>query len=79
MKPASSRDNAAKPAKKKDRKERKKKLRNWKREHTGVQTPATGVNTKALKKKLKTRCFNYYKKGHYANEWTKPCHKPPKK
>ena len=57
-KPAPSRDNAAEPTKMQDKKEKKKKFRNQKREHTGEQTPATGVNTKALKKKLKARCFN---------------------
>ena len=71
-KPAPSRDNAAKQAKNKDRKEKKKKLWNQKREHTGEQTPATGVNTKAPKKKIKAKCFNCNKKGHYANECTKP-------
>ena len=75
---ALSHDNAAEPAKKKDRKEKKKRLQNQRREHTGEQTPTTGVNTKAPKKKLKTRCFNCNKKGHYANEYTEPCHKPPK-
>ena len=71
-KPAPSRDNAAEPAKKEDRKEKKKRLRNQRREHTGEQTPATRVNTEALKKKLKARCFNCNKKGHYTNECTKP-------
>ena len=71
-KPASSRDNAAEPAKKKDRKEKKKRLQNQRRKYTGEQTPATGVNTEAPKKKVKARCFNSNKKGHYANECTKP-------
>ena len=77
-KPAPLRDNAAEPAKKEDRKERKKKLWNQRREHTGEQTPAIGVNTEAPKKKLKTKCFNYNKKGHYTNECTEPCHEPRK-
>ena len=77
-KPTPSRDNVAEPTKKENRKKRKKILRNQSREHTGEQTAATGVNTEALKKKLKTRCFNCNKKGHYVNECTKPCHKPPK-
>ena len=77
-KPALSRDDVAESAKKEDRKERKKKLRNQRREHTSEQTPATRVNTEAPKKKLKTRCFHYNKKGNYAIECTEPCHKPPK-
>ena len=71
LKPAPLRDNAAEPAKKKDRKEKKKRLRNHGREHPGEQTPATGVNTKAPKKKIKAKCFNYNKKSHYTNEYTK--------
>ena len=71
-KPALSREDATEPAKKEDRKEKKKKLWNQRREHTGEQTPATGVNTKATKKKLKTRYFTCNKKSHYANECTKP-------
>ena len=71
-KPAPLRDDAAEPAKKEDRKEKKKKLRNQRREHTGEQIPAIGVNTEAPKKKLKARCFTCNKKGHYANECTKP-------
>ena len=69
-KPAPSRDNVAEPAKKEDRKKKKKKLWNQRREHTDEQTLATRVNTKALKKKIKARCFNCNKKGHYANECT---------
>ena len=72
LKPAPLRDKAAKPAKKEDRKKKKKGLRNQRREHTGEQTPATGVNTEALKKKVKARCFNYNKKCHYTNECTEP-------
>ena len=75
-KPAPPRDNAvAEPAKKEDRKNKKKRFREQKWEHTKErkkQTPATGVNKAAPKKKLKVRCFNYDKKGHYANDWTKP-------
>ena len=73
-KPAPSRDNAAEPAKKEDRKEKKKRLRKQRWKHTNEQTPTTRVNTKAPKKKLKARYFNCNKKGHYANE----CIKPPK-
>ena len=51
---APSHDNAAKPAKKEDRKNKKKKLQNrrWER---NKQTPATGDNIEALKKKKKRR------------------------
>ena len=70
-KPAPLHDNAAKPAKKDDRKDKKKRLQNQRREHTSEQTLATGVNTKAPKKKFKARCFNCNKKSHYANECTK--------
>ena len=70
------RDNAAaKPAKKEDRKDKKKRFWRQRREHTGEQkdqTPATGVNEAAPKKKLKVRCFNCNKKGHYANNCIKP-------
>ena len=62
----------AKSAKKKNRKKKKKRFRNQRQEYTGEQTPATGINTKVPKKKIKARCFNYNKKGHYANEYTKP-------
>ena len=72
LKPAPSNDNTAEPAKKEDRKEKKKRLQNQRWEHTGEQTPATEVNTEAPKKKLKTRCFNCNKKGHYANECIEP-------
>ena len=70
-KPAPSYDNAAEPAKKEDKKEKKKRLRNQRQEHTSEQTLATKVNTEAPKKKLKARCFNCNKKGHYVNECTK--------
>ena len=77
-KPAPPHDNAAaEPAKKEDRKDKKKRFRGQRREHTGErkeQTPATGVNKTAPKKKLKVRYFNCNKKGHYANN----CIKPPK-
>ena len=69
-KPALSCDNAAELAKKKYRKKKKKRLRNQKWEHT-EQTLATGINIKGSKKKIKARCFNYNKKGHYTNECTK--------
>ena len=71
-KSALSRDNTAEPAIKKDRKEKKKRLQNQRRKHTGEQTPTIRVNTKALKKKVKARYFNCNKKSHYANECTKP-------
>ena len=75
-KPAPPRDDAAaKPAKKEDRKDKKKRFRGQRREHTGErkeQTPTTGVNKAAPKKKLKVRCFNCDKKDHYANDYTKP-------
>ena len=71
-KPAPSSDNVVEPAKKEDRKDKKKRLRNQRREHTGEQTSAIDVNIKAPKKKIKARCFNSNKKGYYANEYTKP-------
>ena len=74
LKTALSRDDPAEPAKKKSRKEKKKRLWNLRQKHTSKQTPATEVNTKAPKKKVKARCFNCNKKSHYANE----CIKPPK-
>ena len=64
------RNNTAEPAKKEDRKNKKKRLQNQRREHTGEQTPATSVNTEALKKKIKARCFNCNRKSHYANKCT---------
>ena len=60
-KPAPSRNNVTEPAKKEDRKEKKKGLRNQRQEHTDEQIPATEVNTKTPKKKIKARCFNYNK------------------
>ena len=74
LKPASSHDDAAEPAKKENKKNKKKRLQNQRREHISKQTSATGVNTKAPKKKIKARCFNCNKKSHDANE----CSKPPK-
>ena len=74
LKSAPSRDDAAEPAKKKDRKDTKKRFLNQRREHTRKQTLTTGVNTKAPKKKIKAKCFNCNKKSHYANN----CNKPPK-
>ena len=72
---APPRDNAAaEPDKKEDRKNKKKRFREQRQEYTGEwkkQTPATGVNKTAPKKKLKVRCFNSDKKGHYANDCTK--------
>ena len=70
--PVLLRDNAAEPTKKEDRKKKKKRLWNQRREHTGKQTLVTEVNTKAPKKKIKARCFNCNKKGHYVNECIEP-------
>ena len=47
-KPALLCDNVAEPAKKENRKDKKKRFRNQRREHTEEQTPATGVNNEAL-------------------------------
>ena len=76
--PAPPRTNAAKFSEqgKKDKKDRKRRFREKKERNE--ETPATGVNTEAPKKKLKTRCFNCKKKGHYANEYIEPCYEPPK-
>ena len=71
LKPALSHNNVAVPAKKEDKKDKKKRFRNQRRDHTKEQTSATGVNTEASKKKIKTGCFNYNKKGHYTNECIK--------
>ena len=71
-KPAPSCDNVAEPAKKEDKKNKKKRLQNQRQEHICEQTPTTDDNTKAPKKKIKARCFIYNKKSHYANECTKP-------
>ena len=57
----------AEPAKKKDRKDKKKSFQNQRWEYNSEQTLATGVNTKVTKKKIKARCFNCNKKSHYAN------------
>ena len=77
-KPALLCDNAVtEPAKKKDRKDKKKRFPGQKRKHTRErkeQTPATNVNKAVSKKKLKVRCFNCDMKGHYANN----CIKLPK-
>ena len=73
-KTAPSRDNmAAKPTKKKDKKDKKKSFQGQKREHTGEQkeqTPAIDINEAISKKKLKVRCFKFDKKGYYANNCT---------
>ena len=61
---------------KKDKKDKKRRFRE--RRERSEETSATGVNTEAPKKKLKTRCFNCNKKDHNANECTKPHHKPLK-
>ena len=67
-KPALPRDDAViEPAKKEDKKDKKKRFWGQRREYTGErkeQTPATGVNKAAPKKKLKIRCFNCDKKGY---------------
>ena len=66
-------DNMAEPAKKQG--EMKKRSWRQKRKHTRErkeQFLATNVNIKASKKKIKTRCFNCNKKGHYINNCTKP-------
>ena len=62
-------DVVVKPAKKKDKKDKKKRFYEQKRKYTREpkkQTLATNVNViKAiLKKKLKVRCFNYNKKSN---------------
>ena len=67
-------DAAAELAKKEDKKDKKKRFRRQRREHTREwkeQTPATGINKAAPKKKLKVKCFNCDKKGHYTNNCTK--------
>ena len=81
-KSAPSRDDAAESPKKDDRKDKKKRFRGQRREHTGErkeQTPATNVNTTDVSKKKKKRrdvseitCFNCDKKGHFASNCTKP-------
>ena len=60
-----------------DKKEgkRKKRSRRQRRERTKDQkkhSPAIGVNTKAPKKKIRARCFNWNKKNHYANDYIEP-------
>ena len=70
--PAPPRTNAAECSEqgKMDRKDKKRRFQERKKQ--SEETPATGVNTKAPKKKLKTRCFNCNKKSHYVNECTEP-------
>ena len=66
---------AIESAKKEDKKDKKKKFQGQRREYTKEQkeqTPATGINKAASKRKLKVRYFNYNKKGYYANNCTKP-------
>ena len=72
-KPAPPRDDTAESAKK----EGKKKKRFWEKKRKCItdmkeQFPATGINAEAPKKKTRARYFNYKKKGHYANDCTKP-------
>ena len=64
---------------KKDRKDKKRRF--WERRERSEDTPATGDNAiDASKKKKKNRdrdtsgvmCYNYNKKGHFANTCTKP-------
>lgn len=74
---APSRNNAAEPAKKKDRKNKKKRFRGQRQKHTGKrddQTQTTNINiTEAVeKKKFKIRCFNCDKIGHYIKNCIKP-------
>ena len=75
-KSVSPRNNPAKPAKKEDKQKRFKCQRERTREPK--KTPATSNNTvNAAKKKKncdtsKVTCFNCDKKGHYANNCTKP-------
>ena len=77
-KPAISYNNAmAEPAKKKNRKDKKKRFRGQKWEYIGEwkeQIPTTNINvTKVIpKKKRKVRYFNCDKKSHYTNNYTKP-------
>ena len=75
---APPRTNAAEPSEqgKKDGKDKKRRF--WEKRTRSEETPATEVNIKVLKKKVKTRCFNCNKKNHYANDYTEPRHKPPK-
>ena len=76
-KPAPSRDNAMEPAKKENRKNKKKKLQN-RRWEWNKQILPTGNNTKIPKKKKKRHdpsgvtYFNCNKKVHYASGCIKP-------
>ena len=75
-------DDAAELPKKDNKKDKKKKFQDQKREYTGKrkeQTLATIVNTTDVskeKKKKRAICeityFNCNKKGHFANDCTKP-------
>ena len=77
LKPALLRDNAAmEPAKKEDRKDKKKKFRKQRQNYIGEQKEQTltinvNVTETTLKKMLKARYFNYDKNSHYANNYTK--------
>ena len=53
--------------KKKSWEHRRKRIGKWKK-----QSLAIGVNTKAPKKKIRAKCFNYNKKSHYTNNCIEP-------
>ena len=82
LKSAPSRNNIAESPKRDDRKDKKKRFRGQRQEHTGErkkQTPATKINTTDVLKKKKKRCdiskiiyFNYDKKGYFTSNCTKP-------
>ena len=70
LKSAPLQDHIVEPAKKKGK--TKKRSQRYKEKYISKwkeQFLATDVNTKALKK-IKAKCFNYNKKGHYANNCT---------
>ena len=77
LKPVLSYNNITiKLARKKDKKNKKKKFYEQRREHIRKQKKqALAINVSiieaVLKKKLKVRCFNYDKKGHYTNNCIK--------
>lgn len=64
----------AEPVRKKNKEDKKKKFWKYRQNHSEwkEQTLATGVNTtKASKKNLKVKYFNYDKKSYYANNCIK--------